>query len=104
LLQQFRHQLEQSLSKNGALSRANTELRHKVTELELSVKDQKDKISQLKNQVDHLGRIRSKQEQSLTSMQVRAAIFILPDGNTCLFFIRISLKDSPISNEPKMNT
>ncbi|ELT98464.1 hypothetical protein CAPTEDRAFT_74809, partial [Capitella teleta] len=68
-LNDVRRQLEESLSKNGSLSRANTELRHKITEQDLQLKEQRDKVSRLQGQVDHFGRVRKKHEESLSSVE-----------------------------------
>lgn len=70
LFSQVRRQMEELLAKNGELSRANTELRHKVTDLEYECKDQRQKMASQKSQVEHLTRVRQKQDESLHSMQV----------------------------------
>ena len=69
-LLQVRKELEELLTKNGELARANTELRHKVTEQEYLSREQKEKIASQRSQIDHLTRIRQKQDDSLRSLQV----------------------------------
>ena len=71
---EVRRQLEDIVGKNGDLSRTNTDLRHKVTEFELQVKDQKDKISSQKHHIEHLCKIKKKQEETINSLQVRASM------------------------------
>ena len=68
---QVRKQLDELVSKNGDLSRANTELRHQTTELEMQIKEMHDKMSGSKAHIEHLGKIRKKQEMTLDKMQVR---------------------------------
>ena len=63
--------MEDIVSKNGELSRANSELRHKTTELQYQIKELRDKITSHKNHIDHLTRVRQKQDEALESMQVR---------------------------------
>ena len=65
-----RKQLEDIISKNGDLSRTNTDLRHKVTDLDHQVKDHKDKISSQKHHIEHLVKIKKKQEETINSLQV----------------------------------
>ena len=57
--------MEDSVSKNGELSRINSDLRHQVTELEYQVKDHKEKVAKVKSHAEHLTRIRQKQDQTI---------------------------------------
>ncbi len=67
---QVRRQLEELLNKNGELSRTNTDLRHRVQELEFRNKEIKDKVSTQKLQIEHLNKIKKKQEDSMDSLVV----------------------------------
>lgn len=66
----MRKQLEEIISKNGELSRANGELRHKITELEFQMKDQKEKLAKEKHHVDHLTKVRHKQDENIRVLEV----------------------------------
>ncbi len=66
----MRKQLEDLLSRNGELSRANSELRHKLTEIEYQIKEQKEKVSSYKSHVEHMTRVRQKQDETIDSMKV----------------------------------
>ena len=66
----MRKQLEDILSKNGELSRANGELRHRITELEYQMKEQRDKLSGQKRHVEHLTKIRQKQDKTIGNFEV----------------------------------
>ena len=62
--------MEDLVSKNGDLSRTNSDLRHKITELEYNIKDQKEKISSQKSHIEHLSKVRQKQDETVESMKV----------------------------------
>lgn len=67
---QVRKQLEELLNKNGELSRTNTDLRHRVQELEFKNKEIKDKVSTQRLQIEHLTKIKKKQEDTMDSLAV----------------------------------
>ena len=73
---QVRKQLEELLSRNGELSRANTELRHKITEVDYKNKELKDRILSQKSQIEHLTKVKKKQEETMDSFEVRTKFFI----------------------------
>ena len=65
-----RRQLEDILAKNGELSRANSDLRHKITEMEYQLKEQVDKLAAQKRHIEHLTKIRQRQDKAIGSMEV----------------------------------
>ncbi len=67
---QARKNNDEVTAKNGELARVNTDLRHKVNDLEFQVKQQKDKISSIKTQTEHLQKIRQKQDLALDGYKV----------------------------------
>ena len=66
----MRKQLDDIISKNGDLSRANSDLRHKITEFEYTVKEQKEKMGRQRSQIEHLTKIRQKQEEAVNHVEV----------------------------------
>ena len=82
---QVRKQLEELLSRNGELSRANTELRHKITEVDYKNKELKDRILSQKSQIEHLTKVKKKQEETMDSFEARANFFICQKSeNICI--------------------
>ena len=73
---QVRKQLEELLSRNGGLSRTNTELRHKITEVDYKNKELKDRILSQKSQIEHLTKVKKKQEETMDNFEVRTDFFI----------------------------
>ena len=78
---EVRKQLEDILNKNGELSRANGDLRHKITELEYQMKEQRDKLAAQKRHVEHLTKIRQKQDKTINSYEVRNILVYRVFGN-----------------------
>ncbi len=81
----MRKQLEELLSRNGDLSRTNTELRHRIMEVECKNKELKDRISSQKTQIEHLTKTKKKQEETIDGLRVRKEVctFFFPSLVPC---------------------
>ena len=65
-----RRHLEEISGHNGELLRANSDLRHKISEMEQQLKERNGKISSYKHYIEHLHKIKKKQEEHIQSLQI----------------------------------
>ena len=73
----MRRNLEEVLAKNGELSRANSDLRHRLSDVESQLKEQREKTTTHKRQVEHLNKVREKQTKTIRSLEVCTAKWTL---------------------------
>lgn len=59
--------------KNGELSQSNSELRHKVIEMEYTVNDMKEKWLKQRHHLEHMLKSKKQVEENLEKMKVRLA-------------------------------